>query len=180
MIPTRCTQPHISAAAGYGVVVEPESSHGSGPEVLHDDVGVLAQVKRDLASFVTVQVHAKRALSSVVVQVERGDAAFGIGEKSGDVAGTVERFYLGDVGALIGKQHGGKGSRDHLAEVNDLVAVHRSWHGLCPFVYWSSLELVVSHHNRCPFPRQKRPIDTSETVEDNSTTTTMASIGRRA
>ena len=97
-------------------VVQAQGRHRAGTEVLHHDIGGGQQFEKNRAAALGFQVQGDAAF--VGVEMQEQAAAFRMRQatrKRGDPACRIapsRRFYLDDVGAVVGQEFGAEGARD--------------------------------------------------------------------
>ena len=108
------------------LVIQPEGGEGTGPEVLHDHVGGVAEPKSDLAGTRHVEVDAHVALARVLLGVVARDLPVAGERLPGQVA--TRRLELDDVGTQVEQRLSAVGTSQHAGEINHADAFERKRH----------------------------------------------------
>lgn len=108
------------------LVIQPEGGERTGPEVLHDHVGGVAEPKSNIAGTRRVEVDAHVALASVLLRVVARDLPVAGERLPGQVA--TRRFELDDFGTQVEQRLGAVGTGQHAGEINDPDAFERKRH----------------------------------------------------
>ncbi len=108
------------------LVAQPERGQSTGPEVLHDHVGGVAEPKSDIAGTLHVEVDAHVALARVLLGVVARDLPAAGERLPGQVA--TGRLDLDDLGPQVEQCLGAVGTSQHAGEINDAAAFERKRH----------------------------------------------------
>ncbi len=108
------------------LVIQPKGGESTGPEVLHDHVGGIAETKSDIAGARHVEVDAQVALTGVLLRIVARDLAVAGERLPGQVA--TRRLELDDFGTQVEQRLGAVGPSEHAGEINDANAFERKRH----------------------------------------------------